>query len=410
MARAKKTTTKRSNKLSCYFSQAITLLKEFDPRELDKYMEVYEYIEKTLTKSHKIKVFHPIKEDSNIPSNQIYWRDLEEVDKADFLVVELSVVSWGVGQELTYAIMRGKPILALYNSKSRFKMSEMVSGAGLRFRSYNSNSQEWKEQIARHIAGFLPELKEYLKLREKTLRKNNINQRLLVSVRGKSEALEAYKGGAHIIDVEYPESALGTPYPLNIMTVRKAIPNKTPIATNIGEDQIRSSTSCQAALGVAFAGADIVKAGLAGYDYKEAKYLGRNIVRTIKSWFPEKKVIPAVFADKKYRKIFDPINEGPKLAKEIKADGILIDTYDKESGKTLLNLLSLVDIEKFVKSCHRRKIEAWIAGSITKDQMPDLWKTKVDVICVRAAACEQSGNNRFGKIKRSIVKSLVKTI
>jgi len=164
MAIAKKTT---KPKLKCYLSQAITLLRQFNPEELDKYMEFYEHIEKCLTKNHKIQVFHPIKEDSNVPSAEIYWRDLEEVDKADFLVVELSVVSWGVGQELTYAIMRGKPILALYNNKSRFKMSEMISGAGLRYRSYNGNSDEWKEQIVRHIAGFLPELKQYLKLRDK---------------------------------------------------------------------------------------------------------------------------------------------------------------------------------------------------------------------------------------------------
>lgn len=167
MAKTKKVSSKRSNKLSCYFSQAITLLRQFDPEDLKIYMTVYEYIEKCLTKNHKVGVFHPIKEDSKIPADQIYWRDLEEVNKADFLVVELSVVSWGVGQELTYAIIRGKPILALYNSKSRFKMSEMVSGAGLRFRSYNLSRNEWREQIARHIAGYLPELKQYLKLREK---------------------------------------------------------------------------------------------------------------------------------------------------------------------------------------------------------------------------------------------------
>lgn len=164
MAKAKKGGKPR---LKCYLSQAITLLRQFDSDELEKYMQFYEFIEKCLTKNHKVQVFHPIKEESKVPSDMIYWRDLDEVEKADFLVVELSVVSWGVGQELTYAIMRGKPILALYNSKSRFKISEMVAGAKLRFRSYNGNSDEWKEQIARHIAGFLPDLKQYLELRER---------------------------------------------------------------------------------------------------------------------------------------------------------------------------------------------------------------------------------------------------
>lgn len=48
-------------------------------------------------------------------------------------------------------------------------------------------------------------------------------QRLLVSVRGSQEALRAAKGGAQIADVEYPASALGTPYPLNISSVRKKL-------------------------------------------------------------------------------------------------------------------------------------------------------------------------------------------
>jgi uncharacterized protein (UPF0264 family) len=62
-------------------------------------------------------------------------------------------------------------------------------------------------------------------------------QKLLVSIRGKKEALAAAKGGAHIADVEYPASALGTPYPLNIQAVRKAIPERVAVATNIGEEQ-----------------------------------------------------------------------------------------------------------------------------------------------------------------------------
>lgn len=58
-------------------------------------------------------------------------------------------------------------------------------------------------------------------------------QRLLVSVRGPKEAQAAIKGGAHIADVEYPASALGTPYPPNIAAVRKAIPKSAAVATTL---------------------------------------------------------------------------------------------------------------------------------------------------------------------------------
>jgi len=61
-------------------------------------------------------------------------------------------------------------------------------------------------------------------------------QRLLVSVRGTTEALAAARGGAHIADVEYPGSALGKPYPLNIKAVRDALDaagfQSVPISTN----------------------------------------------------------------------------------------------------------------------------------------------------------------------------------
>ena len=243
------------------------------------------------------------------------------------------------------------------------------------------------------------------------MRKNTVRQKLLISVRGKKEAIDAYKGGAHIIDVEYPKSALGTPYPLNIQTVRKALPRKIKIATNIGEEQReRRSTACQAVLGVALAGADIIKAGLAGYSYKEANYLGKNIVRTVKHWFPNKQVIPAVFADKNLRKILDPVTEGPKLGNAIKANGVLIDTFDKKSKQNkLTKLLRQEEIVKFVKKCHSLNIEAWIAGSITIDEMQRLWETGVDVICIRSAACLK-GSTRMSKVSRNLVRKLKNTL
>ncbi|MBU2446885.1 MAG: (5-formylfuran-3-yl)methyl phosphate synthase [Bacteroidetes bacterium] len=238
--------------------------------------------------------------------------------------------------------------------------------------------------------------------------------RLLVSVRGSIEALEAVKGGAHIADVEFPASALGTPYPLNIKAVRDKLDKngfkKIPISTNIGEKQNVRSNSCQAALGVALAGADYVKLGFAGLDYDEAVSLGNSLVRTVKHWFPKRKVYPAVFPENKYSKLFDPLREGPKLVKEINCDGLLIDTFKKDIGKGLLDYYTIKELKKFVNDLHKVGKEAWLAGSITKEQLLALWGTGVDVICVRGAACERlKGEGRFGKVKKEIVEQLTKT-
>ncbi len=235
-------------------------------------------------------------------------------------------------------------------------------------------------------------------------------QSLLISIRGPKEAITAISAGAHIADVEYPASALGTPYPLNIKAVRDALPATALVSTNIGEEQGNRSTACQAALGVAMAGADLIKAGLAGLNYEEAEYLGRNIVRTVKHWFPDKKVYPAVFVDPDLRKIFEPVEEAPRLADNIGADGILIDTFDKETY-TLMDCLSLDEIRQFVDQCHDGNLEAWIAGSITCEQLPDIWATGVDVVCIRGAACEETEEEgRFGEVTEQLVRELVNTI
>ena len=123
--------------------------------------------------------------------------------------------------------------------------------------------------------------------------KKYMKQRLLISVRGPKEAVEAAKGGADIADVEYPVSALGTPYPLNILSVRnrlnKAGYKRVKVSTNIGEKQQDKASACQAALGVATAGADIIKFGLAELSYKAAVYLGDCIVRSVRKFHPKKK-------------------------------------------------------------------------------------------------------------------------
>jgi hypothetical protein len=241
-------------------------------------------------------------------------------------------------------------------------------------------------------------------------------QRLLVSVRGSIEALAAAKGGAQIADVEYPASALGTPYPLNIRSVRNCLHRANfedvLVSTNIGEVQTIRASACQAALGVAVAGADLIKFGLAEQTLKSASYLGEILIRTVHELASsEKRLYPSVFVDEDMRRFFDPLEEGPELAENINADGVLIDTFNKLIGKGLLDHYKLDQIAEFVESMHKIGREAWIAGSITLEELPELWQTGADVICVRGAACAPSrGAGRFGEIKSEIVKNIVATI
>lgn len=237
--------------------------------------------------------------------------------------------------------------------------------------------------------------------------------KLLVSIRGPVEALAAVEGGALIADVEFPASALGTPYPLNVDAVRDRLKkySRVAISTNFGETQHERANACQAALGIATAGADLIKFGLAQLPLKAATYQGREIVRTVRKWYPKKKLYPAVFVDGDMQRYFDAFGESPKLAKDIDADGVLVDTFEKGTGKGLLDYVKVKEIAAWFKKLHAMKKEAWLAGLITKEELPELWAAGADVICVRGAACEkQAGAGRFGTISARIVKELVATI
>lgn len=246
--------------------------------------------------------------------------------------------------------------------------------------------------------------------------KRKWKQTLLVSVRGANEAVAAATGGCGIADVEYPASALGTPYPLNIRGVRdrldKAGFRRLPVSTNIGEVQSVRASACQAALGVAVAGANLVKFGLAEQTLESAAYLAEGIVRTVRELGPPGKLLfPAVFVDKDMKRFFNPFKDGASLVQRSKADGLLIDTFNKAIGKGLLDLCSVEDIRRLTGALHRMGKQSWIAGSITRDELAELWKTGVDVICVRGAACSKDkGKGRFGEVETAIVKTLVATV
>jgi uncharacterized protein (UPF0264 family) len=118
-----------------------------------------------------------------------------------------------------------------------------------------------------------------------------------------------------------------------------------------------------------------------------------------------------VFPEEEFSVLFDPLTDGPVLVSEINFDGLLIDTYRKDIGKGLLDYYSLEDLGRFVDGLHSLGKEAWLAGSVTEDELPGLWSTGVDVVCVRGAACEaKPGNQRFGAVQLGIVERLVGTI
>jgi uncharacterized protein (UPF0264 family) len=192
-------------------------------------------------------------------------------------------------------------------------------------------------------------------------------QHLLVAVRGPNEAAEAVEGGADLVDVE-AASASGTPYPLNIRGVRdRLVEMGRPdvlVSTSIGKVPHSRALASQAALGVAVAGADIVRFGLAEQTLKSASYLATNLIRTVRALAPgPKKLLPVIYVDEDMRRFLRPFEEGPELAVESKADGVVLDVFNERLGVGVLDTCRPDQIAGFAAALHEHGKEPGCPGS-----------------------------------------------
>lgn len=67
------------------------------------------------------------------PSSYIHDRDLGWIDKANGVIAEATNPSLGVGYEIHYALVSGKPVLVLYSSLNGKRLSAMIDGASSRY-------------------------------------------------------------------------------------------------------------------------------------------------------------------------------------------------------------------------------------------------------------------------------------
>ena len=86
----------------------------------------------------------------------------------------------------------------------------------------------------------------------------------------------------------------------------------------------------------------------------------------------------------------------------------MLDTAIKD-GKTLLNFLSSKQLAEFVNSSHEFGLEAALAGSLRKQDLPLVYSLKADIVGARGAAC--TNNDRIkGQITEKQVRELVDTL
>ena len=233
--------------------------------------------------------------------------------------------------------------------------------------------------------------------------------KLLISPLNEKEASEAIAGGADIIDVKNPqEGALGANFPWVIKRIREITPKNVKVSCTLGEIPNLPGSISLAALGAASLGVDYIKVGLYGFKTpEEAVFLLQNVNKAAKECNPKIKVVATGYADAERISALDPMLI-PEIASKAQADLAMIDTAVKD-GKNIFNFLTAKQLEKFVDEAHKLCLEAALAGSLRKQDLPMVYGLGSDVAGLRGAACTNSDRDN-GQITRKLVQELVETV
>lgn len=233
--------------------------------------------------------------------------------------------------------------------------------------------------------------------------------KLLVSPQNAQEAAEAIAGGAEIIDVKNPsEGPLGANFPWVIKQIRQLTPKNLQVSCTIGEAPSIPASIALAAYGAASLGVDYVKVGLYGTKtLQNAVTLLHNVSRAVKDCNPKIKVVAAGYADFQRAQSIDPLLV-PQAAAEAKVEVAMLDTAVKD-GKRLFDFLTNEQLSKFVGLAHKKGLEAALAGSLLKQDLPAIYDFGADIAGVRGAACSNS-NRVTGHITKEKVRELAEII
>ncbi len=255
-----------------------------------------------------------------------------------------------------------------------------------------------------------------------------------------------------VVDVEHMEQALGPATIDEIVDIRRSVGEQVYISTNVSESpqivrnmktgriDTRSTAALTATKVIAAiaAGTDVVKVGFAHMDeYKrdlrspEALKQMRIIRRQVDAAVHSNAITMPLNRTTRYPlvAVFFPeigINAHGETPAEIATEairltsaagwqGVLIDTYEKHTGKRYRDFYSLEETSALSSLAHRAGLEFWVAGSISLPEVEPLVKAKVDLICFGGAARHRTGQRTVivhGRpdqtLKRPLVEDLVR--
>jgi len=232
---------------------------------------------------------------------------------------------------------------------------------------------------------------------------------LLISPKNLDEAKIIVTTGVNYIDCKNPdEGSLGANFPWIIKSMKELIPSNSSqlLSATVGDFPNLPGSASLAALGAAVSGADIIKVGLKGpKNFDQGKYLMEKVVKAVKEFNHEIKVVAAGYADRIRINSSPKYLEIPTIAAESGSDIAMLDTYFKDD-KGLFDFLSVEDLLKFKEKAHNLNLKVALAGHLMKKDLALIRQISPDIIGVRSLVCERYDRNN-GMIKKDLIENLI---
>jgi len=236
---------------------------------------------------------------------------------------------------------------------------------------------------------------------------------ILISPKNVEEAKTVIKfKDIKYIDIKNPkEGSLGANFPWIIKKIKNLFPPNSSqlLSATIGDFPNLPGTASLAALGAAVSGANIIKVGLKGpMNEKQGIYLMKKVVKTVKGYNKDIKVVTAGYADRKRMQSSPDFMSIPTIAAESGSDIAMLDTFIKD-GKDLFNFLNVEQLIRFRNKTKDLNLMVALAGNLMKDSLPKIKEITPDLIGVRSIVCEDYDRNE-GMIKGYLIEDLKKEL
>jgi uncharacterized protein (UPF0264 family) len=227
---------------------------------------------------------------------------------------------------------------------------------------------------------------------------SSLATRLLVSVRSAAEVEPALAGGAALVDVKEPDNGgLGAPTEETVRTVLAAVGGRVPVSAAMGEQSEFHRPSSE------LAGCSFLKWGPAGLRTIQAVRAAHEQNRhEVAQAVPGAQVVLVGYADWR-RADAPPAEEVCGLACQLPGSVLLLDTFTKEGGRSLLDFLPLPRVSLLCRLCRSAGVRVALAGSLERRHLEELLPARPDWFAVRGAVC---GGGRTGRVEERRVREL----